>query len=106
MKPNFPRLAARPFVVMALVVWTGGDRAALGQGRGELVSIAADSQDRIDALGRDVERAASLRQIKDLQILYTQYAQFGLWDEVGGLLSNDIELWSDDSMALKGNAAF
>ena len=79
---------------------------ALAQGRGELLSVAADSPERIEALGRDVERAESLRQIKDLQSLYTQFAEFGLWDEVGGLLSDDIELVSNDKVAFKGRVDF
>ena len=79
---------------------------ALAQGRGELLSVAADSPERIEALGRDVERAESLRQIKDLQSLYTQFAEFGLWDEVGGLLSDDVELVSNDKVAFKGRVDF
>jgi hypothetical protein len=79
---------------------------ALAQGRGELLAVAPDSPERVESLGRDVERAESLRQIKDMEALYTQYAAFGLWDEVGRLLSDDVELWSDGRMAFKGRADF
>jgi hypothetical protein len=92
------------FAALAVPLYVGGP--ALGQGRGELLAVAPDSPERIEALSRDVERAASLREIKDLQILYTQYAQFGLWDEIGGLLADDVDFWSDDKMVLRGRAAF
>lgn len=106
MKSMSFRMVPRFFAFGALALSFGLSGSALGQGRGELVTVAPDSPERVAALGRDVERAASLRKIKDLQILYTQYAQFGLWDEIGGLLTNDVELWSDDKMAFKGRAAF
>ena len=99
-------LGLRLAVFGALVAFLGFDQPVLGQGRGELLSIAPDSQDNIDKLGRDVDRAQSLRDIKDLEALYIQYAEFGLWDEIGGLLADDVELWSDDKMGLKGQAAF
>ena len=68
--------------VMVIPLYCSGP--AWAQGRGELLAVAPDSPERIEALGRDVERAESLRQVKDLQIVYTQYAQFGMWDEIGG----------------------
>src|SRR5580704_1703808 len=87
------RLGAPPFALATcFILWPG--HPVLAQGRGELLSVAPTSPERIDALGRDVERAESLRQIKNLQILYTQFAEFGLWDEIGGLLSDDVELVS------------
>jgi hypothetical protein len=36
--------------------------------------------DPVEMLARDVERARSIRQVKDLQYSLTQYAQFGLVD--------------------------
>ncbi|MEO6153902.1 MAG: nuclear transport factor 2 family protein [Croceibacterium sp.] len=41
-----------------------------------------------DALARDVSRVESLRQIKTVQRLYAQYAQYGLWDQIGGLFAS------------------
>jgi hypothetical protein len=100
-----PRLAVAS-VASAMVLMACLGQPALAQGRGELLSVSPDSPDRIEALGRDVERAESLRQIKNLQILYTQFAQFGLWDEIGGLVSDDVELVSNDTVAFKGRADF
>lgn len=50
----------------------------------------------IDSLARDVTRVESLREVKDLQRSYAQYAQFGLWEEMAGLFASDAELvWGD-----------
>lgn len=46
-------------------------------------------------LARDVDRAESLRAIKTLQRMYAQYAQFGLWQAVGALFSDDAEFVFD-----------
>jgi hypothetical protein len=47
---------------------------------------------RVDRLAQDVERAESVRQVKDLQRTYAQYSQFGLWDEMASLFAADAEL--------------
>ncbi len=99
------RLAAVRMALLVPLAFLLGQPAS-AQGRGELLSVAPDSPERIEALGRDVERADSLRQIKNLQILYTQYAEFGLWDEIGGLLTDDVELVTNDKVAFKGRADF
>jgi hypothetical protein len=41
-----------------------------------------------DALARDVERAESIRAVKTLEAAYAQYAQFGLWNEMGSLFAD------------------
>lgn len=41
----------------------------------------------LDALARDVDRAEGVRAVKVLQHSYAQYAQFGLWNEVGALFA-------------------
>src|SRR5262249_27433437 len=38
---------------------------------------------------QDVDRIESLRQVKDLQRLYTQLAQAGLWNEMGALFTGN-----------------
>ena len=54
------------------------------------------SQTQIDELARDVSRTESLRAVKDLQRFYAQYAQFGLWQEMADLFSDDAEIiWAD-----------
>src|SRR4051812_46900223 len=40
-----------------------------------------------DSLARDVERAESVRAVKTLEYTYAQYAQFGLWNEMGALFA-------------------
>jgi hypothetical protein len=47
----------------------------------------AQAADSVDALAQDVERIESLRQVKDLQRLYTHLANAGLWNEMGALFS-------------------
>ena len=43
--------------------------------------------DPVEMLARDVERARSIRQVKDLQYSLTHYAQYGLIDEIMTLFS-------------------
>lgn len=58
----------------------------------------------LDTLARDTERAEAIRAVKNLQYAYAQYAQFGLWAEMGALFSADGELvWG--AKAFKGPAA-
>ena len=49
---------------------------------------AAPSGD-LSVLARDVDRAESVRAVKDLQRTYAQYAQFGLWREMAALFAAD-----------------
>src|SRR5688500_5166216 len=49
----------------------------------------ARSADSVDALARDVERLISLREVKDLQRLYTHHAQAGRWNEIACLFTDD-----------------
>ena len=41
----------------------------------------------LDDLARDVERTEAIRAVKTLQSSYAQYAQAGLWNELGGLFA-------------------
>jgi hypothetical protein len=43
----------------------------------------------LDEFARDVDRAQSVRAVKTLQFSYAQYAQYGLWTEVGALFSQN-----------------
>jgi len=47
----------------------------------------ADTDVALDALARDVDRTESLRAVLNLQRIYAQYAQAGLWTEVGALFT-------------------
>ena len=61
-----------------------------------------------DALARDVERAESLRAVKSLQYHYAQYAQFGLWDQMGALFADQgvMDAGDDHVAGKKAIAAF
>ena len=60
---------------LALALVTGA-RAAPAPGTGDLATLA-----------RDVDRAESVRAVKDLQRTYAQYSQFGLWHEMAALFT-------------------
>jgi hypothetical protein len=56
-------------------------------------------------LARDVDRAESVRAVKDLQRTYAQYAQFGLWRESVALFARDGVANFGDGPDFKGRAA-
>ena len=66
---------------------------------------AADSGvSPVDTLARNVERAEAIRAVKDLQHAYSQYAQYGLWTDLGWLFTDTGEaIYGDD--VIKGRAA-
>ena len=43
----------------------------------------------LDSFARDLDRAESVRAVKTLQRVYAQYAQAGLWDQLGALFATD-----------------
>jgi len=53
----------------------------------------------VDDLARDVERAESVRAVKTLQRTYAQYSQYGLWNEMAALFSDDGRLTLGDDAA-------
>ena len=54
-----------------------------------LACARAFAADDVDSLARDVDRLTSLRQVKDLQRSYAQYAQSGRWDDMAGLFTDN-----------------
>lgn len=52
-------------------------------------TLPATPSHEIDELARDVSRAEDLRAVKTLQRMWAQYAQYGLWDDVGALFASD-----------------
>ena len=50
----------------------------------------------LDELARDVDRAESMRAIKNLQRTYAQYSQFGLWREMADLFADDATFIFDE----------
>jgi hypothetical protein len=53
-----------------------------------LPTVAA-AQPSLDELARDVDRAESVRAIKQLQRTYAQYSQYGLWNEIADLFASN-----------------
>ena len=52
-------------------------------------SQPAPQSQSLDAFARDVDRVESIREVKNLQRSYAQYAQFGLWNAMGELFADD-----------------
>src|SRR5262249_54514398 len=66
-------------------------------------AIAA-AQGTLDELARDVDRAESMRTVKNLQRTYAQYSQYGLWNEMADLFAKDATYIFDDE-TIKGRKA-
>ncbi|MGZ3312520.1 MAG: nuclear transport factor 2 family protein [Caulobacteraceae bacterium] len=84
---------------LAMKPWAWAALAALG-----LAGAQAWAAPSHDALARDVERAESVRAVKNLQYAYAQYAQFGLWDEMGSLFAGKGVLDAGDDHVQGGKA--
>ena len=65
------------------------------------VTVAGTAQDE---LARDVDRAESIRAVKQLQRTYAQYSQFGLWNEMADLFARDAT-YTFDTESVKGRKA-
>ena len=57
---------------------------------------SASGQTTLDDLARDVDRAESMRAVKNLQRTYAQYSQFGLWREMADLFAEHGTFIFDD----------
>ena len=53
------------------------------------LALPAHADQALDSFARDVDRTESVRAVKTLQHSYAQYAQYGLWNEVGALFTRD-----------------
>ena len=75
----------------------------------QMMPVHAAADAALDAFARDVDRTQSVRAVKHLQSSYAQYAQYGLWQEVGALFSSDGSFVFDGSVkpaeTAKGAAA-
>ena len=58
----------------------------------------------LDELARDVDRAESMRTVKNLQRTYAQYSQYGLWNEMADLFASE-GTYNFDGEAIKGRKA-
>ena len=54
---------------------------------GLFAAAPVHADEALDSFARDVSRAESVRAVQTLQRTYAQYAQFGLWNEVGALFA-------------------
>jgi predicted transcriptional regulator len=54
-----------------------------------LIAAPAQADAALDRLARDIDRTESVRAVKALQNHYAQYAQAGLWEDVGRLFAAD-----------------
>ena len=77
--------------------------AVLGMAVASMPRLAA-SQSVTDALARDVDRAESMRAVKNLQRTYAQYSHYGLWREMADLFSDNATFVFDEE-AVTGRAA-
>ncbi len=71
---------------------------------GLTLSAFTFAQSALDELARDVDRAESIRAVKNLQRTYAHYSQYGLWNEAGALFAEDAQYIFDDEM-VRGRAA-
>ncbi|MEO8307312.1 MAG: nuclear transport factor 2 family protein [Pseudomonadota bacterium] len=62
------------------------------------------AQSSVDDLARDVDRAESMRAVKQLQRTYAQYSQYGLWNEMADLFANEAT-YTFDQESVKGRKA-
>jgi len=53
------------------------------------VAAATEDGSRLARVAAGVEQVASVRAVKQLQIAYAQYSEFGLWDEMAALFARD-----------------
>jgi hypothetical protein len=51
------------------------------------LALPVSAATELDNLARELDRTESVRAVKTLQSSYAQYAQFGLWNEVGALFT-------------------
>jgi SnoaL-like protein len=68
----------------------------LGLAACQMLAATASGEPTLAELARDVDRAESMRAVKNLQRTYAQYSQFGLWNEMAQLFAADATFIFDD----------
>jgi hypothetical protein len=91
-------LAAAALLALSLSKW--GQAAEPAKETPSTDSFAS----QVTQLARDVERAESIRAVKRLQLAYGHYSEFGLWDEMAALFSDNAEILND-SHTVQGRKA-
>jgi hypothetical protein len=61
--------------------------ALICSGLALVLAAPANADPALDSFARDLDRAESVRAVKHLQHSFSQYAQYGLWEAVGGLFA-------------------
>jgi hypothetical protein len=73
------------------------------------VAVPASADQALDTFARDLSRTESVRAVKTLTHTYAQYAQYGLWNDVGALFAPDATFTFDGlvmpAQTAKGPAA-
>jgi hypothetical protein len=69
-----------------------------------VLPTVVQAQETLAELARDVDRAESMRAVKNLQRTYAQYSQFGLWQEMADLFAEDGVFIFDDEQ-VRGRSA-
>ena len=74
-----------------------------------ILGVRGHADQSLDALARDVSRTEGVRAVLNLQRIYAQNAQFGLWNAVGALFSTEATFTFDGlvmpAQTAKGPAA-
>lgn len=77
---------------------------ATAPGLAQRADLATSDPGTLDGLARDVTQLEGVRAIKDVQRLYSQYGQFGLWGDMADLFAaNSRIVWGDKQIV--GRAA-
>ncbi|WP_298163286.1 nuclear transport factor 2 family protein [Brevundimonas sp.] len=58
----------------------------------------------VEQIARDIERAQSLRRVKDLQYTFAQYGEYGLWADMASLFASNAE-YIDGDTTIRGQEA-
>lgn len=78
---------ALAFALLGLGLTFAGSAANAQEAGAQAAAPDPTSASETEQLARDVERAQSLRDIKNLQYSYAQYAQYGMIDDIVSLFS-------------------
>src|SRR5262245_3054279 len=91
---HYPRRATILVLAIALI--------AVGAWSPRVVAGIQDSSSgvssELDRLELDVQRATALRDAKRLQYLYSQFGEYGLWDEMAALFATNAQAIFGDTV--------
>lgn len=79
--------------VFGLVLLTGCSESST---EGQSLDVPSVEVSSLNELARDVDRAESIRAVKNLQRTYAHYSQYGLWNEMADLFATNATYIFDD----------